>query len=215
MTTYILTLSEKQSHTIIIALQEFVSLRNNDWTAFLTEMCTNKSQVNDAVKTFEEIMSAACNGKPYWDTDNMDLAHKLSKLAERQQDMLLSEDKAKFVRNILEEYFRLRLNQWFDFTTDVATAGYIYDKTNPDNGRLFDKYIARRNNAQERFTETFGKLRDPFARQTDDMLRAQEIWQVIRHRLYIDKGGDPNGWCVDARPPMSLTGEKLPAFTVI
>ena len=33
MTTYILTLSEKQSHTIIIALQEFVSLRNNDWTS--------------------------------------------------------------------------------------------------------------------------------------------------------------------------------------
>ena len=109
--------------------------------AFLTEMCTNKSQVNDAVKTFEEIMSAACNGKPYG-IQIYGFSPQIVKISRAPQDMLLSEDKAKFVRNILEEYFRLRLNQWFDFTTDVATAGYIYDKTNPDNGRLVDKYIA-------------------------------------------------------------------------
>lgn len=48
--------------------------------------------------------------------------------------------------------------------------------------------------------------------QTYEMLRAQDIWQVIRHQLYLDRGGSVNDMVVDARAPMSRTGEELPVM---
>ena len=49
-----------------------------------------------------------------------------------------------------------------------------------------------------------------FREQTIEMMRAQDIWQVIRHRLWKDRHGDKDDWCVDSRKPMCLTGEPLP-----
>ena len=209
MNKYILTLSEKQAHTVIIALQEFAALRNNNWTDFLTEMCTDKAKVDDAVKAFKEIMSAACDGNTDWNKKDLDLAQNiLTKIT--VGDVILTKDELAFIKDILEEYFRIRLNQWFDFTTDVATAGYVYDKSNPNNNKLFDEYIKRRNEAYDKFTAALGRIHLWNTEQSPEMKCSQDIWQVIRHRLYIDRGGDPNGWCVDARTPMSVSGEKLP-----
>ena len=49
-----------------------------------------------------------------------------------------------------------------------------------------------------------------FREQTIEMRRAQDIWQVIRHRLWKDRHGDKDDWCVDARDPMPMTDEPLP-----
>ena len=49
-----------------------------------------------------------------------------------------------------------------------------------------------------------------FREQTIEMLRAQDIWQVIRYRLWKDRHGDKDDWCVDAREPMPMTDEPLP-----
>ena len=213
MDKYILTLSEKQAHTVIIALQEFAALRNNNWTDFLTEMCTDKSKVDDTVKVFKEIMSAACNGKTDWDKEALELVQNiLTKIT--VGDVILTKEELVFLKDVLEEYFRTRLNQWFDFTTDVAHAGYIYDKDNPDNEKLFDEYIKRRNEAYDKFTAAFSRIYVWNIEQSPEMERAQDIWQVIRNRLYLDNGGDPNGWNVAARTPMSVSGEFLPKILI-
>lgn len=57
----------------------------------------------------------------------------------------ISEKQAEIIKIALEEYFRLRLNQWFDFATDISLCGYKYDKSGLENDRKFDDYINRRN----------------------------------------------------------------------
>ena len=49
-----------------------------------------------------------------------------------------------------------------------------------------------------------------FLEQTIEMRRAQDAWQVIRHKLWKDRHGDKDDWCVDAREPMSMTDGPLP-----
>lgn len=46
--------------------------------------------------------------------------------------------------------------------------------------------------------------------QTEEMLIAQDIWQVIRHKLFLDGGGNPSDWSVAAREPMKMSDEELP-----
>lgn len=49
-----------------------------------------------------------------------------------------------------------------------------------------------------------------YSEQTTEMLRAQDIWQVIRHQLWVDRHGDEDSWCVDSHEPMCMSGEALP-----
>ena len=49
-----------------------------------------------------------------------------------------------------------------------------------------------------------------YPEQTTEMRRAQDIWQVIRHRLWKDRHGDKDDWCVDTRKPLKMSDEPLP-----
>ena len=51
--------------------------------------------------------------------------------------------------------------------------------------------------------------------KTDEMMIAEDIWQVMRHRMYLDRGGDPNGCGVDAREPIKMSDEPLPKMEVV
>lgn len=127
----------------------------------------------------------------------------------------ISEKQAEIIKIALEEYFRLRMNQWFDFATNVSLRGYEYDKSDQDNDRKFNDYINRRNESQELFEKAFLTAQPNYQMKTDEMMVAEDIWQVIRHKLYIDRGGDPNGWSVDAREPLKMSDEPLPKMEVI
>lgn len=129
---------------------------------------------------------------------------------DKRYTLELSEKQAEIIKIALEEYFRLRLNQWFDFATNIALCGYEYDKNDPENDKKFDDYINRRNESQELFEKAFQIAQPNYQLKTVEMMIAEDIWQVIRHKLYIDRGGDPNGWCVDARKPLKMSDEPLP-----
>lgn len=121
----------------------------------------------------------------------------------------ITEKQAEIIKIATEEYFRLRMNQWFDFAENIALS-YRYDKNDPDNARKFNAYINRRNKSQELFEKAFRVAQPDYQRKTDEMAIAEDIWQVLRHRLYLDHGGDPNGWSVDARKPIKISDEPLP-----
>ena len=127
----------------------------------------------------------------------------------------ISEKQAEIIKVALEEYFRLRMNQWFDFATNIALFGYEYDKSDQDNERKFNAYINRRNESQELFEKAFWTAQPDYHMKTDEMMIAEDIWQVIRHKLYLDRGGDPNGWCVDAREPIKMSDEPFPKMEAI
>ena len=126
----------------------------------------------------------------------------------------VSDKQAEIIKIAMEEYFRLRMNQFWDFSTDVAASGFEYNKDDPENDRKFNEYIERRNKSEKMFQEAMkvAQSGDPraYIPQTDEMLRAQDVWQVIRHQLYLDRGGSVQDMVVDANTPISRTGEELP-----
>lgn len=129
----------------------------------------------------------------------------------------VTEEQANTIKIALEEYFRLRMNQTWDFATSVAFSGFEYDKTEKSNAERFNACVERRNSS-ERVFMTAMEVAQPTRQnygsipQTEEMLIAQDIWQVIRHTLFLDRGGDPNDWCVDAREPLRMSDEELPVM---
>ena len=124
----------------------------------------------------------------------------------------ISEEQAEIIKIALEEYFRLRMNQTWDFTDDICFEDLKKNHTDEE----FNKCIENRDMFRDELEKLLNKVHplhfrgNKFREQTIEMRRAQDIWQVIRHKLYLDRGGDPNGWSVDAREPMRMTGEPLP-----
>lgn len=129
----------------------------------------------------------------------------------------VSEEQAEVIKIALEEYFRLRMNQTGYFADDICFDGFDYKNHTEDE---FDYRIMCRDLFQDKLKELMDfvhplQFKDcELRRQTIEMRRAQDIWQVIRHTLWGYRSGDKDDWCVDAREPMSMTGEPLPKMEV-
>ena len=130
----------------------------------------------------------------------------------------ISEKQAEIIKIALEEYFRLRMNQTWDFADDICFNGFNYENHTKED---FDERIERRDMFRDEFDKLLNTVHPlqfrggKFREQTIEMLRAQDIWQVIRHKLYLDRGGDPNSYVVDARKPMKMSDEPLLKMEVI
>ena len=124
----------------------------------------------------------------------------------------LSKEQAEIIKIALEEYFRLRMNQTWDFADSLCFEDLKKNHTKEE----FNKCIENRDmfrGEMEKLLNTVHPLHfrgNKFREQTIEMRRAQDIWQVIRHKLWIHRNGDKDDWCVDARKPMPMTGEPLP-----
>ena len=124
----------------------------------------------------------------------------------------LSEKQAEIIKIALEEYFRLRMNQTWDFADSLC----FEDLEKNHTGEEFNKRIENRDMFRDELEKLLKKVHplqfrgNKFREQTIEMRRAQDIWQVIRHKLWIDRHGDDDSWCVDSRDPMCMSGEPLP-----
>lgn len=125
----------------------------------------------------------------------------------------LTEKQAEIIKIALEEYFRLRMNQWFDFATELAMIGR--GKEVDVSPGKFEEYINRRNRSKEMYEAAYRVSQPGLHLKTEEMMIAEDIWQVIRHKLYLDRGGDPNSYVVDARKPMKMSDEPPPKMGVI
>ena len=125
----------------------------------------------------------------------------------------ITEKQAEIIKIALEEYFRLRMNQTWDFADDICFEGFDYKNHTKEE---FDEWVKRRDMFKDELEKLLNKVHplqfrgNKFREQTIEMRRAQDIWQVIRHRLWKDRHGDKDDWCVDSRKPMPMTGEPLP-----
>lgn len=125
----------------------------------------------------------------------------------------LSKEQAEIIKIALEEYFRLRMNQTWDFADDICFNGFNYENHAKED---FDERIECRDMFRDKFEKLLNTVHPlqfrggKFREQTIEMRRAQDVWQAIRHKLWIDRHGDEDSWCVDSRKPMCLTGEPLP-----
>lgn len=126
----------------------------------------------------------------------------------------VSDKQAEIIKIALEEYFRLRMNQTWDFADDICFEDLKKNHTREE----FNKCIENRDIFRDELEKLLNKVHplqlgnNTVRKQTEEMLRAQDIWQVLRHVLYLDRGENINDPVVDARIPMSRTGEELPVM---
>lgn len=126
----------------------------------------------------------------------------------------VSDKQAEIMKIALEEYFRLRMNQTWDFADDICFEDLSENHTKEE----FNKCIENRDMFRDELEKLLNKVHslrlgnNKVRKQTEEMLRAQDVWQVLRHVLYLDLGGSINDPVVDVRIPMSRTGEELPVM---
>ncbi len=104
----------------------------------------------------------------------------------------LNERQLVIVEYALEEYFRLRLGQDFEFSNDIAAMDHDLSPDNPNHERIFDDYILRRESIREImnavFHIAFGVFGTP-QKKTEKMLIAEDIWDAIRVARGISRWG--------------------------
>lgn len=129
-------------------------------------------------------------------------------------NLKITEEQAKIIKIALEEYIRIRMDQFSDLADDLVFQNFVYNKSDPENSKKFQERIDRRDSAILEFHKALltaqPERKTSTVRKTEDMLVAEDIWRVIRHQLYLDQGRDPHAWCVDADEPFRQSKEPLP-----
>lgn len=128
----------------------------------------------------------------------------------------LTPNQINVVKNILEEYFRIRLGQMFDLSTELAGLTYTYDRSETDHDMKFNAYIERRNHSKELFEQAYrtAMCGAYCGKKTDEMCIAEDIWQVIRHQQWKDDhDANKSIYVVSSRPPTQVSHEPLPKIT--
>lgn len=98
--------------------------------------------------------------------------------------MTISREQLRVIGNALEEYFRLRLGQEFDFVNDIASMDVDLSSENPNHERIFDHMIHTRDALSEVMRCFFRIAFAPYGstpqKKTQDMLIAEDVWEAIR-----------------------------------
>lgn len=106
----------------------------------------------------------------------------------------LTEEQMRVTQVALEEYFRLRLGQTFDFADDLTSMGVDLSNDNPKHDRLFDRHIANRDWIEEIMKGVFRALWGPYGvpkEKTEDMMIAECIWDLIRFARGQSRWNEP------------------------
>lgn len=125
-------------------------------------------------------------------------------------NLVITEKQAILIKDALEEYFRIRMNQWRDLADSLAMKNVDLSPDNSNHERIFERYITDRDAVQKVF-ECAGNILWDGQRndKSEEQLMVEDIWQVIRHQLWKDSENKVE-WCVDAREPMRMSDEPLP-----
>lgn len=134
---------------------------------------------------------------------------------EKQYQIRLSWKQVIVIKDALEEYFRIRMNQWGDLADSLSSKNIDLSPNNQNHEKIFDKYLNDRDAVKEVF-ECAGRILWGYQQlnpKTEEQLIAEDIWQVIRHELWKSSVAKDN-WCVDSREPMRMSDEPLPEMKV-
>lgn len=106
----------------------------------------------------------------------------------------LTEKQISIVQRALEEWFRLRLGQTFDFADDLSSLGVDLSQDNPNHEWLFDMHIANRDWIEEIMKGIFRVLWGAYGapkEKTEDMMIAECIWDAIRFARGQSRWNEP------------------------
>lgn len=128
----------------------------------------------------------------------------------------LTEKQVRIVNMALEQYFRVRMNQWWDLADSLAAHGVDFSPENPNHDRIFNTFLNTRDAVREVFA-CAGRILWPNLelKQSEEQCIGEDIWQVLRHELWKNsKDRNKKNWTVDAQEPLKLSKEPLPTVTI-
>lgn len=131
-------------------------------------------------------------------------------MEEKRFVLELNEKQLRLVNEALEEYFRIRMGQWSDLADSLAEKNIDFSPENPNHSQIFNDYIIRRDCVHE-VLESVGRMLwgNMNNSKSEEQLIAEDIWRVIRYRLYLESGSTDT-WRVDSDPPIFVSGEPEP-----
>ena len=65
-------------------------------------------------------------------------------MAEKRFILEVNENQLKLIKTAMEEYFRIRMNQWRDLAEDLTLKDIDLSPDNPSHERIFNDFITRR-----------------------------------------------------------------------
>lgn len=125
-----------------------------------------------------------------------------------------NEEQADLMVAALEDYFRLRMGQADHMAQSLADDTFKWDESNPENKRLFDNYIVRRENLECVYQALINMAYGNRFKSPDACLNACDIWRCLRHELYMSSDCKKNGWDVRGDKPRKLGTIDLPKIEV-
>ena len=134
---------------------------------------------------------------------------------EEKYVLTISKKQAVLLKDALEEYFRIRMNQWNMLAESLALMSIDISPEHTNHKENFERFLCKRDDIELIF-ETVGKILGCSYRskKSEEQLIAEDIWQVIRHQLWKDSE-NKNEWCVDSRDPLRVSKEPLPEIKKI
>lgn len=96
--------------------------------------------------------------------------------------LTLTEEQMRVTQKALEEYFRLRMGQAWDFSDEMAQTGIDLSSKNPEHKKLFDRFITKRDALRE-IMGAFFRVAFPNGYsegKSEDSMIAECIWDAIR-----------------------------------
>ena len=130
-------------------------------------------------------------------------------MADSTYALTVTENQLRVLQIALESYFRTRMGQFWDFADEVAEYGYTYDKANPDNDRLFNDYIHRRDESLTLFEQAYRAACPSPHSKTADMNVAIDLWSAIRYYRWNERPEPKPYDTVESRHPYQTSGEPM------
>lgn len=114
-----------------------------------------------------------------------------------------TEGQLRLINDAIEMSFRLLLGQYFDYTNELAFAGFDYaNHTDAD----FDDRNTRSNLAYALLSAIHRQLFSEARAKTPKENALIEIWGTIRHQLWLDREEPKPHGTVDSFSPLRLSG---------
>ena len=237
---YQIILNQKQRDISVLALEEYGDKRNHKWENYVRDIvdnCENNYLKNighcimpdvgeayeKALVLFNEAFNVAHpDDVPTPLQEDAKRILEYVKTIKADKDGLyplrFSEDDITTFKAVLEEFFRTRMGQWFDFVNDVALNGFSYNREDPENSKKFNAYIDRRDEAQKLLDKAYRVAEWRLSMKSDKQLVAEDIWDVIKHQLWEDLPDETKKAIplhVDSHSPLNVSTEPLPLISKI
>jgi hypothetical protein len=118
--------------------------------------------------------------------------------------LTVNDRQLRLMLDAIEEYFRIRMGQFFQLSDDLCFSDFGNGYTKEE----FDQAIKDRNEVLDMFKYISRiAFKGKPSKKTEEMQVGIDMWEMIRHRLWLDLPEPKSHNTTDAREPITFSDE--------